>query len=177
MARETQRETHLDKSPLHLLHRVRQCAGELFQAEMADIDLTARQYVVLVAAAQRDGQSQQEIIDSTGIDRSTVSQVVQTMARKGLLKRRRTREDARAYALTLTSHGRDVLKASEPIVCRIDESLVAALSATRAAAFLDALRMIVGSTPSPRGCDAIDANGDAHRMPSSPNGGARSAPR
>ena len=139
------RETRLEQSPLHLLHRVRQCAGEIFQAEMAGMDLTARQYVVLVAAAQKDGLSQQEIIDATGIDRSTVSQVVQTMIRKDLLKRRRTREDARAYAITLTQHGRDVLKASEPIVGRIDEALVAALPATRASAFVDSLRAIVGS--------------------------------
>ncbi|MGH7633944.1 MAG: MarR family winged helix-turn-helix transcriptional regulator [Gemmatimonadaceae bacterium] len=177
MARKPQRETHLDNSPLHLLHRVRQCAGELFQEEMAGIDLTARQYVVLVAAAQEDGLSQQDIIETTGIDRSTVSQVVQTMARKGLLKRRRTREDARAYAVTLTTHGRDVLKASEPIVCRIDEAIVAALSAARAAAFLDALRTIVGSMPTPGVWSATDADGDASRMPSGPNGGARSAAR
>jgi DNA-binding MarR family transcriptional regulator len=128
---------------LHLLHRVRQCAGELFQSEMAGINLTARQYVVLVAAAHQDGSSQQDIIDSTGIDRSTVSQVVQTMIRKGLLKRRRTREDARAYAITLTQYGRDVLKASEPIVGRIDEALVAALPASRATAFVESLRTIV----------------------------------
>ncbi len=161
--REAQRETQLDKSPLHLLHRVRQCASELFQAEMAGIDLTARQYVVLVAAGKSDGQSQQEIIESTGIDRSTVSQVVQTMARKGLLKRRRTREDARAYAVTLTPHGRDVLKASEPIVGRIDEALVAALSARRAAAFLNALRTIVVSMPPPGGCE-MDGDGDARHI-------------
>src|SRR5436190_13248712 len=89
------RETRLDHSPLHLLHRGRQCAGNLFQAEMVGIDLTARQYVVLVAASQHDGLSQQKIIDSTGIDRSTVSQIVQTLIRKGMIKRRRTRDDAR----------------------------------------------------------------------------------
>jgi DNA-binding MarR family transcriptional regulator len=134
---------------LHLLHRVRQCAGELFQSEMAGINLTARQYVVLVAAAHQDGSSQQDIIDSTGIDRSTVSQVVQTMIRKGLLKRRRTREDARAYAITLTQYGRDVLKASEPIVGRIDEALVAALPASRASAFVESLRTIVAALDAP----------------------------
>jgi DNA-binding MarR family transcriptional regulator len=139
----------LDRSPLHLLHRVRQCAGELFQAEMAGINLTARQYVVLVAAAHKDGSSQQDIIDRTGIDRSTVSQVVQTMIRKGLLKRRRTREDARAYAITVTPYGRDVLKASEPIVGRIDEALIAALPAPRAAAFVESLRTIVGALDRP----------------------------
>ena len=138
-----QRETHLDRSPLHLLHRVHQRATELFQEKMADIDLTARQYVVLVTAAQNDGASQQDIIDQTGIDRSTVSQIMQTMIRKGLLKRRRTREDARAYAITLTEHGRDILKASEAVATVVDEALIAALPATRAKTFIDNLRSII----------------------------------
>ena len=142
------RDPLLDGSPLHLLHRVRQCASELFQSEMSGFDLTARQYVVLVAVANQSGSSQQDIIDRTGIDRSTVSQVVQTMIRKGLLKRRRTREDARAYAISLTPIGQDVLKACEPIVGRIDEALVAALPAQRATAFVESLRTIVGALAS-----------------------------
>ncbi len=137
------RDSQLERSPLHLLHRVHQRATELFQEKMAGVDLTARQYVVLVTVSQSDGASQQDIIDQTGIDRSTVSQIMQTMIRKGLLKRRRTREDARAYAITLTDHGRDVLKASEAIASGVDEALVAALPATRAKTFIDNLRTII----------------------------------
>jgi DNA-binding MarR family transcriptional regulator len=138
-----QREIQLERSPLHLLHRVHQRATELFQEKMAGINLTARQYVVLVTVSQKDGASQQDIIDATGIDRSTVSQIMQTMIRKGLLKRRRTREDARAYAITLSEHGRDVLKASEEIATGVDEALIAALPATRAKTFIDNLRTII----------------------------------
>jgi DNA-binding MarR family transcriptional regulator len=136
-------ESQLDRSPLHLLHRVHQRATELFQERMAGINLTARQYVVLVTASQHDGASQQDIIDATGIDRSTVSQIMQTMIRKGLLKRKRTREDARAYAITVTEHGRDVLKASETIVSGVDEALIGALPATRAKTFIENLRSII----------------------------------
>lgn len=146
-------ETQLDRSPLHLLHRVRQRASELFQTEMSGINLTTRQFVVLVAVAGKEGASQQDIIERTGIDRSTVSQVVQIMTRKGLLKRVRTRSDARAYAISLTPHGRDVLKASEPIVGQVDNALVAPLPAARAAAFLESLRIIV---------EAFEAD-DAHK--------------
>ena len=138
-----QRETQLERSPLHLLHRVHQRATELFQEKMAGIDITARQYVVLVTVAQNDGASQQDIIDNTGIDRSTVSQIMQTMIRKGLLKRKRTKEDARAYAITVTDQGRDILKASEAIVEGVNEALVAALPATRAKTFIDNLRSII----------------------------------
>ena len=138
-----QRETQLERSPLHLLHRVHQRATELFQEKMAGIDITARQYVVLVTVAQNDGASQQDIIDNTGIDRSTVSQIMQTMIRKGLLKRKRTKEDARAYAITVTEQGRDILKSSEAIVEGVNEALVAALPATRAKTFIDNLRSII----------------------------------
>ena len=136
-------ESQLDRSPLHLLHRVHQRATELFQEKMAGINLTARQYVVLVTAAQHDGASQQDIIDATGIDRSTISQIMQTMLRKGLIKRKRTKEDARAYAITVTEHGRDILKASETIVTGVDEALIGALPATRAKTFIENLRSII----------------------------------
>lgn len=112
---------------------------------MADIDVTSTQYTVLVAAAERDGLSQQDIINATGIDRSTVSQVVQLLIRKGLLKRRRTRHDARAYAISVTEAGRKVLDASEPIIERVEEALVEALPASRARTFISNLRTIIAA--------------------------------
>jgi DNA-binding MarR family transcriptional regulator len=135
----------VNASTLHLLHRVHQCAGELFQSHMNGLDVTTTQYTVLVAAQEKDGLSQQDIINATGIDRSTVSQVVQLLIRKGLLKRRRTRHDARAYSVSLTDAGRDMLKASEPIVGRIEEVLVEALPAARAKVFVANLRTIVAA--------------------------------
>jgi DNA-binding MarR family transcriptional regulator len=110
---------------------------------MADINVTTTQYTVLVAAGERDGLSQQDIINATGIDRSTVSQVVQLLTRKGLLKRRRTRHDARAYSVSLTEAGRKVLDASRPIMDRIEEVLIEALPAARAKTFVTNLRTIV----------------------------------
>jgi len=110
---------------------------------MADIDVTSTQYTILVAAAENDGLSQQAIIDATGIDRSTVSQVVQLLTRKGLLKRRRTRHDARAYSISLTAAGREIVETSQPIVEQIEATLIDALPATRAKAFVSNLKAIV----------------------------------
>ena len=112
---------------------------------MNGLDVTTTQYTVLVVAGEKDGLSQQDIINATGIDRSTVSQVVQLLVRKGLVKRRRTRHDARAYAVSLTDAGKDVLKTSEPIVGRIEDALVEALPATRAKVFIANLRAIVAA--------------------------------
>ena len=63
---------------------------------MKDGDLTPRQLAVLVTVAQNEGLSQTGLVDRTGIDRSTLADIVRRMQRKGLLQRRRTKEDARA---------------------------------------------------------------------------------
>jgi len=140
-------KSQLNRSVLHLLHRANQCVGELFHSEMAGIDLTARQYIILLTLSQMEGASQQDIIDATAIDRSTVSQVVQIMIRKGLLKRKRTREDARTYAITLTEQGQSVLQAAQPIVKRVNDTFLRSLPAEHADAFLSALLVIVQSNP------------------------------
>lgn len=141
----------MNSSTIHLLHRVHQCASDLFQVHMADMKVTTTQYTVLVAAAAKDGLSQQDIINATGIDRSTVSQVVQLLTRKGFLKRRRTRHDARAYAISLTDAGRKVVETSQPIMERVEEALIEALPAARAKTFISNLRTIVAALEPAKG--------------------------
>ncbi|CFX07477.1 Transcriptional regulator, MarR family [Candidatus Filomicrobium marinum] len=117
----------LERSPIHLLHRASQCAGNIFQAEMGTEDLTPRQYALLVAIAQNEGLSQTDLVQRTGIDRSTLADVIRRMLKKGLVQRRRTREDARAYAVKLTELGRRSLQACEPLARRVDQRILTAL--------------------------------------------------
>jgi len=133
----------LDRSPLHLLHRVGQCAADLFASEISESDLTPRQYAVLVTVAGNEGLSQTGLVERTGIDRSTLADIVRRMLKKGLLQRRRTREDARAYAVRLTDEGWRVLKAAEPLVKKVDEQILSALPSKQRAQFIDELRLIV----------------------------------
>src|SRR5262245_53559828 len=93
--------SQLDRSTIHLLHRARQWASAICQAELSD-DLTPRQFVVLLTVARKGGVSQTHLVEQTGIDRSTLADVVRRLVIKGFLKRRRTRADARQYAVTLT---------------------------------------------------------------------------
>jgi MarR family transcriptional regulator, temperature-dependent positive regulator of motility len=133
----------LNRSPIHLLHRAGQCAGDIFHAEMKDGDLTPRQLAVLVTVAQNEGLSQTGLVDRTGIDRSTLADIVRRMQRKGLLQRRRTKEDARAYAVKLTDEGRRVLRTAEPTARRVDERILEALPGKQREQFIDELQAIV----------------------------------
>jgi MarR family transcriptional regulator, temperature-dependent positive regulator of motility len=133
----------LERSPIHLLHRAGQCATDIFQSEMAKGELTPRQFAVLSTVAQNEGLSQTDLVDLTGIDRSTLADIIRRMLKKGLLQRRRTKEDARAYAVRLTEDGRRMLKTAEPMAKRVDSRILAALSAARADKFIDDLHTIV----------------------------------
>jgi DNA-binding MarR family transcriptional regulator len=135
----------LVRSPIHLLHRAGQCAADVFAAEMGGLDLTPRQFAVLLTVAQREGLSQTDLVEVTGIDRSTLADIVRRMLKKGLLQRRRTREDARAYAVKLTDEGLRVLAAARPKVEAVDARIVATLSAEQRTTLVEDLRTIVAS--------------------------------
>ena len=142
MAREPA-SNRLDRSPLHLLHRAGQCAAEIFQAELGSGDLTPRQYAVLLTVSSNEGLSQTHLVDRTGIDRSTLADIVRRMLKKGLLQRRRTKEDARAYAVKLTDEGWRVLKSAEPLTRKVDERILSALPTNQRDRLLQDLNAIV----------------------------------
>jgi DNA-binding MarR family transcriptional regulator len=146
MARHRARDMtvgRLERSPIHLLHRAGQCASEIFQGEMGEGDLTPRQYAVLVAVSQNEGVSQTHLVEKTGVDRSTLADIVRRMLKKGLLQRRRTKDDARAYAVKLTEEGWRVLKAADPLARRVDDKILAALPNQQRERFLQDLNAIV----------------------------------
>ena len=133
----------LDRSPVHLLHRAWQCAEMIFHAQVNLGGLTPRQLAVLVTVAQHKGVNQTGLVDRTGIDRTTVGEMVRRLQRKGLLQRQRARGDARAYVVRLTDEGRRILRRAEPLADNVDERILEALpSGQRRAEFMGALQTI-----------------------------------
>ncbi len=108
-------------------------------------DLTPRQFAVLVTVSQNEGLSQTDLVEKTGIDRSTLADIVRRMLKKSLLQRRRTKEDARAYAVKLTDEGWRVLKNAEPMAKRVDERILSVLPAAQRERFISDLNTIVQS--------------------------------
>ena len=144
MKRDSQSD-RLSRSPIHLLHRAGQCAGDVFHAEMKDGDLTPRQLAVLLTVAHDEGLSQTGLVEYTGIDRSTLADIVRRLQTKGLLKRRRTKADARAYAVKLTDEGRRALRIAEPLAQRVDERILDAVPARQRDQFIEALQSVVAA--------------------------------
>ena len=135
----------LDRSPVHLLHRASQAVQVVFAMGMQTNDLTPRQLAVLMAVAENEGLSQTDLVERTGVDRSTLADIVKRLKGKGLIQRRRTKEDARAYAVKLTDEGRTVLRTAEPLAKRVDERILDALPAKRRDPFVNALGSIIST--------------------------------
>ena len=117
----------IDKSVIHLLHRASQRASEIFAQETRDFDLTARQYAVITTVAQHEGLSQTDLVRLTGIDRSTLADVVQRLLKRGVIKRERTTQDGRTYAVTLSADGRELLDSIKPHARRADRLVLSCL--------------------------------------------------
>ena len=90
---------------MHLLHRAGQCAADIFASEARTSGLTPRQFAVLTIVAEEEGLTQTDLVERTGIDRSTLADIVGRLLGRGLIQRRRAKEDARAYAIKLTPQG------------------------------------------------------------------------
>jgi len=111
---------------LALLHRANQVANEQFAASLG-VNITARQVHVLVAIDAHEGASQTKIVELTGVDRSTLADIMRRLQRNRLVERRRSKTDARAYVLKLTDAGREALALSKPALDGVEGQLLGTL--------------------------------------------------
>jgi DNA-binding MarR family transcriptional regulator len=136
-------------SPTHLLHRAEQCAADIFTRIAPAGLLTPRQYAILAAIQANDGISQTGLVEKTGIDRSTLADIVRRMLDKGLVQRERTTEDARAYAVHLTRKGSEMLRKMKPYAEEVDRQILQSIPEEYRQAFFVMLNGLVKDLAEP----------------------------
>lgn len=129
----------LGGSPSHLMHRALQLALDIYSEETGPDGLTQRQFAVLEAVSMKSGLTQTDLVRATGIDRSTLADLVARMTAKGLLEREKSTLDARAKAVRLSPAGQAALDAARPLVETADKRIMALLPKGKRDAFLDLL--------------------------------------
>src|SRR5262245_49696943 len=133
----------LSQSPSHLLRRCVQYANDLFSREPGASDLTKQQFTVLAAVEQNEGMSQTDLVSITGIDRSTLAEMIRRMIEKGLLDRERTEADQRANAVRIAMAGKKALRSARSASERVERTLLASLSAADRQRLLKMLSSVV----------------------------------
>jgi DNA-binding MarR family transcriptional regulator len=130
---------------VHLLHRAVQAGDAAFTRQLGARQLTPRQFSLLVAISQEPNLSQTQLVARTGIDRSTMADIIRRLVRENLLQRQRTRNDARSYWVRLTPAGEQTLREAEQAGQRANEDLQALLPPEIRNDFLRGLRMLVSA--------------------------------
>jgi DNA-binding MarR family transcriptional regulator len=143
--RKANGSVELAGTPSHLLRRCNQFFGDLFAQESGDKDLTRQQYLVLTALDQHDGASQTMLVEATGVDRSTLAEMVRRMLARGLLSRSRTEKDARANIVSITPAGRRALRSAKLAVERAERQLLEPLPPTERIRFVRSLALIAAA--------------------------------
>lgn len=142
MSKAAKNQGGLQSSPSHLIHRALQLALDIYNEESAASGLTQRQFAVLEAASHNAGLTQTDLVKATGIDRSTLADLVARMTAKGLLMRERSVLDARAMTVKVSEEGLAALEAARPCVAAADKRILALLPKSRRDSFLEILSLL-----------------------------------
>jgi DNA-binding MarR family transcriptional regulator len=90
-------------------------------------DITPEQWAVLIRLWEKEGVTQSELSEATFRDKPTMSRIVDSMERNGIVERRVDPEDARARLVHLTRRGRalrtKLVPVAEEIVTRMTRGI------------------------------------------------------
>ncbi len=128
----------LGVSPSHLLHRVEQLANDRF-AQLVNDAVTLRQFTVLAAAAASPNCTQRDLARSTGIDRSTLADLLARLEQRGLVARTASPRDARAIVVQTTPAGDAALRQAAKHARAADAAILDALPRTKRRTFVNIL--------------------------------------
>ncbi|MGN9846071.1 MarR family winged helix-turn-helix transcriptional regulator [Nonomuraea sp. H19] len=101
------------------------------------LDLHPGQELLLMQLLDRDGQTQSELLESVGLDHSTVSKSLRRMQDAGLLVREPAAHDRRVMVVHLTDKGRAMREPIAVLWQALEETSARNLSEQQAESFVD----------------------------------------
>lgn len=134
-----------------MLKRAAQLSADLFAEQLGKTGLTQRQYTLLETVLSNEGASQTDLVRTTGIDRSTLADLVNRLETQGYVRRERSPTDARVNFVFLTSLGRETVLKAKPIATVVDMELVKLLPTKLRRPFIASLEELSGKLDADKG--------------------------
>ena len=126
----------------YLLNRAGARIATAFGEEMRPLGASLQIWRVLAALREKDGRRMGDLSETTSIEVSTLTRLVDNMEKGGLVERRRDVGDARAVALYVTAAGRRLTRRILPIAERYETVALKGFSAREAATLKKALQRL-----------------------------------
>ncbi len=124
-------QVQLEKALPFLIHACYQQIRSVTYKEFLGhgLELTPEQWIVLVALWEKDGQGQSALSQRTLRDRPTMSRILDTMEKSGLVERTVDEQDARSRLVKLTPVGKGLqaklVPVAKKIVARLERDIAA----------------------------------------------------
>jgi DNA-binding MarR family transcriptional regulator len=141
----------LDSYLPYLLNRAGNRIATAFGEEVRPLGATLQMWRVLAALRERDGRRMGDLSETTSIEVSTLTRVVDTMEARGLVIRRRAADDARAVVVHVVPAGRRLTQRIVPIAERYERVALAGFSDAEAGRLKAALRRLYANMGGLRG--------------------------
>jgi DNA-binding MarR family transcriptional regulator len=132
----------LDSYLPYLVNRAGARIAAAFGEEVRPLGATLQMWRVLAALREQDGRRMGDLSETTSIEVSTLTRLVDNMEEKGLAVRRRAADDARAVLLHVTPAGRRLTQRIVPIAERYEQVALAGFNAGEAETLKAALRRL-----------------------------------
>jgi DNA-binding MarR family transcriptional regulator len=126
----------------YLLNRAGARIAAAFGEEMRPLGASLQIWRVLAALREKDGRRMGDLSQTTSIEVSTLTRLVDNMEKNGLVERRRDGADARVVALHVTASGRRLTRRILPIAERYEQVALKGFSAQEAGLLKAALRRL-----------------------------------
>jgi DNA-binding MarR family transcriptional regulator len=124
------------------LRMAQEAAFQAFSRRSQDIGENPGRFATLTLIARNSGISQTELSRANARDKSSLTPVVEDLVRRGLVARRRLRDDRRAYRLNVTPAGRKTLASLTACARRHERNLDRIIGRRERARFIAVLKKI-----------------------------------
>ncbi|MFF7837372.1 MarR family winged helix-turn-helix transcriptional regulator [Streptomyces ossamyceticus] len=131
----------LSTHPGHLARRLQQ-AHYLLWNVMVSEEITSPQFAVLNTLVAEPGLDQRTVGERVGLDRSTMSEVIARLGRRGLLDKVRDPQDGRRFLLRLTEDGVRTHRRLTVRTARMNQVFLAPLSEDEQSQFFELIRRV-----------------------------------
>lgn len=128
-----------------LIAAARRRIKQAVQARVADRQLTAQQFWMIVAVGEHPGISQAEIAARVRADPPTVSRALAALIARGLLRTEPDPGDRRRTSVSLAPAGRRLARELAPVAREIRQAVVEGMSAAEIEALCAALRRTIAN--------------------------------
>lgn len=132
----------LDSFLPHLLNKAGVQTGQTFGLSLKEFGLTLPDWRILIALWEVEEQRLIDLSEATVVDYSTLSRQIASLQKSGLVVRKRSKNDARAISIVLTTKGRRLTAQIIPIARAHEAAAVQGLSSKQLDTLAQCLREI-----------------------------------